>query len=137
MFTEKTNRYTNKNMDLDRLSEQVANYMNSDGYAIQKAKSPSGTAILARKENLPRDLITADRAFTILISGQPNDFTVRVGIGRWGQNLTVTAVEALFTGGAMLIVDVPEMAWNEHIENKIIKNIAQIIEGKPMAQMTS
>jgi len=109
--------------------------MNADGYTIQKAKGTSGTVILARKENLPRDIITADRAFTILVSGQPNDFTIRIGIGRWGQNLTVAAVEAFFTAGAFLVVDIPEMAWNEHIENKILKNIGQIVEGKPMASV--
>ncbi len=137
MVTEKTIRYTNKNTNLDQLGDQVANYLTRDGYTIQKGKSPSGIAIVARKENLPRDLITADRAFSVLISGRPNDFTVRVGIGRWGQNLTTAVIEALFTAGGMLIVDIPEMAWNEHIENKIIRNISQMVEGRQVSPMTN
>jgi len=60
-----------------------------------------------------------------------------VGIGRWTQNLVTAAVEAILTTGVFLIVDIPEMAWNEHIENKIIKGIDQIIEGQQVANVMS
>jgi hypothetical protein len=136
MVTEQTTRYTGKNMNLDQLSGQIVDLLSQKGYATQKAKSSKGIVIETRKENLPRDLIAADRAFTILIQGEPNNFTVTVGIGRWIQNLTTTAVEAALTGGIFLIVDVPEMAWNHHIRNEIVKGINDIIEGKQVAEVT-
>lgn len=136
MVTEQTNRYTNKNLNLDQLSNQIVDYLNGIGYATQKAKSSKGTVIEARKENLPRDLIAADRAFTIIVSGEPNNFTVTVGIGRWVQNLTTTAVESILTAGAFLLVDVPEMAWNHHVRNEIIQGIEQLINGKQVAEIT-
>jgi len=137
LVTEKSMRYTGKNKDLDQLSRQIVEYMNGDGYGTVMGKSSKGIVIEARKENLPRDLITADRCFTITVTGDPNDFTIRVGIGRWTQNLTTAAVEAILTAGAFLIVDIPEMAWNEHIENKIVKNLGQIVEGKQVAHVVS
>jgi hypothetical protein len=128
MVTEKTTRCTNKNLNLEKLSEDVVDYLNGDGYATQRERGVGSILIQARKENMLRDVFTADRCFSILIQGRPDDFTVQVGIGRWIQNLTVAALEAAISAGLFLLVDVPEMAWNEHIENKIIKGIGQIIE---------
>ena len=52
-----------------------------------------GYIIQAQKAGILRDVVAADRAFTIAIMGQPNDFTVHIGIGKWIQNLGVTAVK--------------------------------------------
>ena len=86
-----------------------------------------GIIIQAQKAGFLRDIITADRAFTILIAGQPNDFTIHVGIGKWVQNLAVAAIEALLTYMLFLVVDVPEMLWTREIEKGIIKKITQIV----------
>jgi hypothetical protein len=128
MVTEKTIRYTNRNLNLEKLSRDIVDYLNEDGYATQREKGVGSILIQAQKEDILRDIFTADRCFSILIQGQPNDFTVQVGIGRWVQNLTVAALEAAISAGLFLLLDIPEMAWNEHIENKIIKGIGQIIE---------
>jgi len=74
-----------------------------------------------------RDIITADRAFSILITGQPNDFSIHVGIGKWIQNLAVAAAEVILLSWLFLAIDVPEMLWTRHIENTIVKEITQII----------
>lgn len=73
------------------------------------------------------DIITADRCFTLAISGQPNDFTVKVGIGKWIQNIAVAAVEALVLSALFLAVDVPEMLWTVHVENTIAKKVTEIV----------
>ena len=73
------------------------------------------------------DIITADRAFTMMIAGQPNDFTIRVGIGKWVQNIAVAAAEALLLSVLFLAIDVPEMLWTRHVEGEIIKEITQIV----------
>ena len=130
MVTEKAIRYTGKNHDLEKLSQDIVDYLNREDYTTQRQEGPywGGILVQARKEDLLRDIFTADRCFSILIQGQPSDFTVRVGIGRWVQNLTVAAVEATLSMGLFLLVDVPEMAWNEHVEKEIIKGIDEIIE---------
>ena len=83
--------------------------------------------IQAQKAGILRDIITADRAFTIMITGQPNDFSIRVGIGKWVQNIAVAAAEAVLLSVLFLAVDVPEMLRTTHVENQIVKEIQQIV----------
>jgi hypothetical protein len=127
MVAEKTLRFQGRNWDLGQLSEQIGQKLRSDGYKVQSTSSPTGTVIQATKAGILRDIITADRAFTIMISGQPADFTIRVGIGKLIQNLAVTAVEALLLSELFLAVDVPEMLWTTHVEKQVIQEINQVV----------
>ena len=127
MVAEKTLRFQGKHRDLNALGEQVAASLQSQGYKVQSSASPSGTVVQATKAGILRDIITADRAFTVLISGQPDDFTVRVGIGKLIQNLAVTAVEALLLSELFLLVVVPEMLWTVHVEKEVVRTIEQVV----------
>ena len=62
-----------------------------------------------------------------MIDGESNNFTVRVGIGKWLEHLGVTAVEALLISEIFLFVDIPEMLWNVHVENKLVNEIDSIV----------
>lgn len=119
--------YQNKNKDLDQLAQQVVQQLQSEGYKTQSANPPLGRVIQAQKAGILRDLITADRAFSILITGQPNDFAIHIGIGKWVQNLAVAAAETLLLSFLFLAVDVPEMLWTRHVEGELVKEINQII----------
>ena len=127
MVSEKVMRFQNKNKDLNQLSQQIVTQLQSEGYKTQSTTAPLGMVIQAQKAGILRDIITADRAFTIMISGQPNDFTVHIGIGKWIQNIAVAAAEALLLSVLFLAIDVPEMLWTRHVENEIAKEITQII----------
>ena len=127
MVSEKVLRFTGKNKDLNQLAQQIIQQLNSEGYKTQSSTAPLGIVIQAKKAGILRDIITADRAFSILIAGQPNDFTVHVGIGKWVQNIAVAAVETLLLTWLFLAVDVPEMLWTTHVEKTIIKQINQIV----------
>jgi len=127
MVSEKVLRFQAKNKDLAQLSQQISQYLQSKGYKVQSTTAPSGQVIQAQKAGILRDIITADRCFTITLSGQPNDFTITVGIGKWIQNIAVAAAEALLLSVLFLAVDVPEMLWTRHVENEIIKGITQIV----------
>lgn len=120
-------RFQGRNKDLNQLSQQIVQYLQNDGYKVQSTTAPLGQVIQAQKAGILRDIITADRAFTITISGQPNDFAVHIGIGKFIQNLAVAAVETLLLSVLFLAVDVPEMLWTRHIENEIVKEITRII----------
>jgi len=112
---------------LNQLSQQIVQYLQNGGYKVQSTTAPMGFVIQAQKAGILRDIITADRAFTVTISGQPNDFAVHIGIGKWIQNLAVAAVESLFLSALFLAVDVPEMLWTRHVENEIVKEITRIV----------
>jgi hypothetical protein len=127
MVAEKTLRFQGKNKDLNQLAQQIVQLLQNDGYKVQSRTAPLGQVIQAQKAGILRDIITADRAFTIVLSGQPNDFTVRVGIGKLIQNLAVAAVETILLSALFLAVDVPEMLWTRHVENEIVKKITQTV----------
>ena len=94
---------------------------------MQTRTAPLGNIIQAQKAGILRDIIAADRAFTILVSGQPDDFTIHIGIGKWVQNIAVAAVEILLLSTLFLAVDVPEMLWTTHVENGLVKEITMIV----------
>jgi hypothetical protein len=127
LVAEKTLRFQGKNKDLDQLAQQIEQQLQSEGYKTQSTKAPLGNIIQATKAGILRDLFAADRAFTIMVSGQPADFTVHIGIGKWVQNLAVTAAETILLSGLFLAVDVPEMLWTTHVEGGIAKQITQIV----------
>jgi len=121
-------RFQNKNKDLSQLAQQITSMLDQDGYKTQMtSNSPIGTIIQATKAGILRDIITADRAFTIMISGTPNDFVIHIGIGKFIQNIAIAAVEALLLSMLFLAVDIPEMLWTVHVEKEIIRKITQII----------
>lgn len=132
MVSEKVVRYQNLDWNLNDLAGKISAQLTTDGYKTQQKDSPMGTFIQAQKAGILRDIITADRCFTILISGQPNDFTIHVGIGRWVQNIAVAAVEALFISWLFLAVDIPEMAWTTEVEKQIVKEIDLIVKRAPL-----
>jgi|HubBroStandDraft_1064217.scaffolds.fasta_scaffold40276_2 hypothetical protein len=136
MVAEKTKQYQGKNKNLGALGQAIAQKLQSEGYKVQSKSDSSGTVVQAQKAGILRDIISADRAFTILITGQPNDFSIRVGIGKLVQNLAVTAVEVVLVSGLFLAVDVPEMLWTTHVEKGVIQQIDQIVES-PAAAMAS
>ncbi|MGD0329183.1 MAG: hypothetical protein ABSB40_01910 [Nitrososphaeria archaeon] len=127
MVSEKVMRFKDKNKDLNQLSQQIEQQLKTEGYKTQSTSAPLGLVIQAQKAGILRDIISADRAFTILITGQPNDFAVHVGIGKWIQNIAVAAVETILLTWLFLAVDVPEMLWTRHVEGTIVKEITQII----------
>ena len=120
-------RFQNKNRDLDQLSSQIEAQLKSDGYKTQSANPPLGRVIQAQKAGVLRDIILADRAFTIMITGEPNDFTVHLGIGKWIQGIAVAAVEVILLSWLFLAVDVPEALWTRHVEGEIATQITRIV----------
>lgn len=128
MISEKIVQFQNKNKDLNQLAQQITTTLEGDGYKTQMtSNSPVGIIIQATKAGILRDIITADRAFTIMISGDPNNFAIHIGIGKLVQNIAVAAAEALLLSALFLAVDIPEMLWTRHVENEVLKKIVQVI----------
>ena len=134
MVGETVRHYQGKSADLNALKARIEDYLREDGFRTQSTEAtPQGAVIQAQKGSFLSAIIAADRALTILIEGEPNDFTVRVGIGKWLEHLGVTAAETLLLTPLFLLVDVPETLWNFEIENKLVKQIDTIVDQLPMA----
>ncbi|MDG7000825.1 MAG: hypothetical protein JRN15_17160 [Nitrososphaerota archaeon] len=127
MVFEKILRFQGKSKDLAQLSQQIQTQLQIDGYKVQARAAPLGNIIQAQKAGILRDIFVADRAFTILITGQPDDFSVHIGIGKWVQNIGVAAVEILLLSTLFLAIDVPEVLWTTHVENGIANQITKIV----------
>lgn len=128
MVGEKVLQFQGKGTDLGELQGKIQTYLQSDGFTVQTSpESAHGTVLQAKKGGWLEGIIAADRALTVMISGDPSDFTVRIGIGKWLEHLGVTAVETLLLSELFLVVDVAEMAWNLEIENKLVKQIESFV----------
>ncbi len=128
MIGEKVLQFKDKNVSLQELQKSIEDYLSSEGFTVQSsAPSVHGTVIQAKKGHFLAGIIDADRALTIFLSGVPQDFTVRIGIGKWLEHLGVALVETLLLSDLFLVVDVAETAWNIEIEDKLVRKINSLV----------
>lgn len=128
MVGEKTLHFQGKQKDLAALAGEIEQQLKSDGFSVQTSPpSQQGYLLQAKKGGFLRGVVDADRALTIMISGDPADFTVRIGIGKWLEHLGVMALETLLISDLFLVVDVAESAWNIEIEDKLAKQIEGMV----------
>jgi hypothetical protein len=125
---EKTLHFENKGTDLSSLQQKIEDYLKADGFKVQTSQpSTQGTVIQAKKGGFLRGVVDADRALSIMISGDPNDLTVRIGIGKWLEHLGVAALETLLISDLFLVIDVAETAWNFEVEDKLVKQVESFV----------
>lgn len=128
MIGEKVLHFQGKGTDLTQLNQKIVSYLESDGFSVQSSTpSTQGTLLQAKKGGFLRGIVDADRAMSILVSGGPDDFTVRIGIGKWVEHLAVAAIETLLISELFLVVDVAETAWNFEIEDKLVKHVESVV----------
>jgi hypothetical protein len=128
MVGEKVVRFQGKDRDPGYVQGHVEEYLRTDGFTVQtSAPSGQGAVIQAKKGGFLRGVVDADRALTITITGVPNDFTVRIGIGKWLEHLGVAVIETLLISELFLVVDVAESAWNFEIEDKLVKDLKAFV----------
>jgi hypothetical protein len=128
MIGDKVMHFQGKGTDLAGLQQKISSYLESEGFSVQSsAPSTQGTLIQAKKGGFLRGVVDADRALSILLSGTPEDFTVRIGIGKWVEHLVVAGVETLVVSELFLVVDVADSAWNFEIEDKLARQIESLV----------
>jgi hypothetical protein len=133
MIGDKTVNYEGKNTDLNALNNSIVKYLQSDGFKVQAPKlSTGGYLIQAQKGGFLSEIISAERTLNITIQGQPNDFNLRIGIGKWIQNAGVTVVETTLLSPLFLPLDVAEMSWTVHVENGVFKKIDELVKSAPV-----
>ncbi len=134
MIGDKTVNYSGRNTDLNALNDSIVKYLQTDGFKVQAPKlSTGGYLIQAQKGGFLSEVISAERALNITIKGQPNDFNLRIGIGKWVQNAGVTVGETALLSPLFLPLDVAEVSWTVHVENGVFKKIDGIVKSAPVA----
>lgn len=122
---EKTYPYQ---VNLQTVVTKFVDYLNGDGWKVQQKVEGDKAIVQAQKGGILRDLIAADRALTFTFENTPQGLKVTAGIGKWLQNLAVTAIEAILLSELFLAVDVPEMLWTEHVESKLMNKLDEIVK---------
>lgn len=128
MLGDKQEQFQGKGTDLSALSSHIQDYLTKDGFTVQtSAPSDGGTVIQAKKGGFLREVVAADRALTVTITGTSADFTVRYGIGKWLEHLGVAAIETLLISDLFLVVDVADSLWNVEIEDKLVADVKAFV----------
>lgn len=111
--------YRDKNRDLEVLLKDVEAWFNQQGYQTQTNRSDGNLLLQAAKTDLWRKAVGASRAFNVLITGNPNDFSVELSTGEWSSNLTAAGIGAVLTGGATLLISGVAASWSKKIEGDL------------------
>lgn len=128
MLGDKEEHFQGKGTDLKALGTHIEDYLKTNGFTVQTSPpSDEGTVIQARKTGFFRVLVDADRALTISIKGNANDFTVHFGIGKWLEHLGVAAIETLLLSELFLVVDAADSLWSVEVEDKLITDVKSFI----------
>ena len=123
----KKERVYTTNKDVNQIISQFVSYLEQDGWKTQYKQEGGKAIVQAQKGGILRDLIAADRALTFTFEKEGDKLKVTAGIGKWIQNLAVTAVETILLSPLFLAIDVPEMLWTEHIESNLMKKLDEIV----------
>jgi len=111
--------YLGRNCNLDLLADSIEEYFSTQGYKTQAGKAEQGRVVQAKKEGILRGLVAAERAFTVVVNGEPNKFRVSFGIGKWIQNISMAVLETvLLEFLPVLFVEIPISLWSFAIENE-------------------
>jgi hypothetical protein len=126
----KKEKTINTSVPLEQIVNSFMTYLQGQGWKVQQLSGNGKAVIQAQKAGILRDIFAADRALTFTLEQAGNNqVLVRVGVGKWIQNIAVTAIEAIVLSELFLFVDVPEMLWNTHVESELLKRLEQIAQG--------
>lgn len=111
--------FQGKNVNLDDLSELIVDFFKEEGFRTQFSRHPHGILIQARKGGVMRTLLAMDRALTVIIQGDKDEFKIRIGVAKWLKNLGVASIETFFFSPMVAFIEVPEALWSYEIEHQL------------------
>ncbi len=113
---------------LEDIVKTFSNLLTNEGWKVQ-SNTENGQAILqVQKLGFFRDIISANRALTFVFSSETDQLKVQVGVGKILQNLGVTAIEVLLLSEIFIFVDIPEIAWSDHVENNLLQKLQNVVQ---------
>ncbi len=123
----KTEKFTNLNIDLERLATRVVMYLQENDFEVAYSKDstapPSWHFIQARKISTLRSIAGARRSTDITIRGRSNDFEVTITTGEWGKNILSSAPLLIVP-----IVGIPATVAKLYASKKFESNIWKYIK---------
>lgn len=107
MVSETVRGFQPKHTDLVDPRDHVAAHLRSKGVtALTSPTGLRGTVIQATRIGLMGGLDDVNRAVTVQIAVEPDNFIARMGMGKWLEHLATSPVENLLLVALFLVVDV-------------------------------
>ncbi len=123
----KKERVLETTKSLDDIIKSFTNYLINNGWKVQSNVQQDKAILQAQKFGILRGLIAADRALTFVFTAESGgQIKVDVGVGRLLGDITITAIEVLLLSEIFIVVDIPEIAWSDHVEKELLTELQTI-----------
>ena len=123
----KKERVLETTKSLDDIIKSFTNYLINNGWKVQSNVQQDKAILQAQKFGILRGLIAADRALTFVFTSESGgQIKVDVGVGRLLGDITVTAIEVLLLSEIFIVIDIPEIAWSDHVEKELLNELQTI-----------
>lgn len=123
----KKERVLNTSKSVDEIIKSFSSYLINNDWKVQNNVQQDKAILQAQKSGILRGLIAADRALTFVFAAESGgQVKVNVGVGRLLGNIAVTAIETLLLSEIFLVVDIPEIAWSDHVEKGLLAQLQEI-----------
>lgn len=123
----KKERVLETTKSLDDIIKSFTNYLINNGWKVQSNVQQDRAILQAQKFGILRGLIAADRALTFVFTAESGgQVKVDVGVGRLLGDITITAIEVLLLSEIFIVIDIPEIAWSDHVEKELLNELQTI-----------
>ncbi|MCL6015036.1 MAG: hypothetical protein M1323_05360 [Candidatus Thermoplasmatota archaeon] len=123
----KKERILETTKSLDEIIKSFTAYLINDGWKVQSNVQQDKAILQAQKFGILRGLIAADRALTFVFTAESGgQVKVNVGVGRLLGDITITAIEVILLSEIFIVIDIPEIAWSDHVEKELLNELQTI-----------
>ncbi|WMT51033.1 MAG: hypothetical protein RE471_08645 [Ferroplasma sp.] len=122
----KKERMITTTKSMDDLVRAFSTYLTDNKWRVQSNIQQDKAILQAQKFGILRGLVAADRALTFVFTQDSGQIKVEVGVGRLLGDLAVTAIEVILISEIFIVVDIPEIAWSDHVEKELLDELQNI-----------
>lgn len=120
--------YHEKTVDLCGLEKLIIDFFKEERFKTQSTKISKGILIQARKGGIYRPVLSTDKAFTLIVEGNSTDFKIKIGIGKWMNNIESEVLDTFQLNSNKGFIETPEALWAYEIEHHLWHFIENQIE---------
>jgi hypothetical protein len=111
--------FLDKNCNLASLQKDIEAWFIERGFETQSTQRETMYFVQARKKGTIRALAGASRSLFVKIEGEPKNFKVATGTGKWVENLAATVITGFFTLGLTWVTGALLAGWQKKIESDL------------------
>jgi len=111
--------FKDKGCNLSALARDVESWFMEREYETQGTERGGRYFVQAKKKGTLRAITGTQVAMKVTIEGNPDDFTVQIGTGKWISNIASAGTAAFFTFGLTAITGVVGAIWTKKTERDL------------------